>query len=232
MIHAGRIYETDGAQAVGVHLAEAIRPLVPIPHAPSLRFFHLERTTQDGEPTYVYGNPSTLIGPSQEIDYPDHVAIVGVDAYLAVVAVSEGYRVEITDADDLILGVAPMLTVVARDAERTGDYGRAYDIVSALGPVITTPDELDDFLADEEHGRRYAFEAVMRQNSVEQGRFNTRDLAMTGAAAFEIASRANPVRVGDVFAIGPIGTIYEVQPADEIQVAIENLGTLSLKISS
>jgi len=178
------------------------------------------------------GNPSTLIGPSQEVDYPDHVAIVGIDAYLAVVAVGEGYRIDFADADDLILGVAPMLTVVARDAERIGDFGRAYDIVSALGPVITTPDELDDFLADQELGRRYAFESILRHNSVDADRFNTRDLAITGAAALEIASRANPVRVGDVFAIGPIGSIHEVQPSDEIQVAIENLGTLSLKISS
>ena len=232
MVHSGRIYETDGAAPVAVHLAEDIRPLSPIPHAPSLRFFRTDRQIFDGEgPTYAYGNPSSVIGPSQEVTIPDHVGIVGADAFIAVAAVSDAFGVAAEDADDHVLGVTLMIVLSARDLERTGDFARAYDIASALGPVITTPEELDDFLIATENGRHYRLNAIMRVNGLDKDRNNVEELPFSGAQAIATASLSSPVRAGDIFAIGPIVSVDEIGPGDEVQFIVENLGTLSLKIT-
>ena len=232
MVHSGKIYETDGANAVAVHLPDAIRPLSPVPHAPSLRYF---RTTvaafdQDG-PDYTYGNPASIIGPSQEVEIPGHVMRPGVDAYLAVIVVTDGFRLEVDEADDYILGLSLMLTVTSRDLEEAGSYARAWDIANALGPVVTTLEELEDLVVTSENGRHYGLESVLRINGVETERASTADLDISGALALAIASQSSPVRAGDVFAIGPVLSSSNVSAGDEIQFAVDSLGTLSLKIS-
>jgi 2-keto-4-pentenoate hydratase/2-oxohepta-3-ene-1,7-dioic acid hydratase in catechol pathway len=48
------------------------------------------------------------------------------------------------------------------------------------------------------------------------------------------ASELGPVRSGDLLAIGPIANPIEVsflESGDDVQVSVENLGTLSLKIA-
>ncbi len=232
MIHSGKIYETDGANAVAVHLPDAIRPLSPVPHAPSLRYFRFSPREWDLDmPDYTYGNPASIIGPSQEIELPGHVLRAGIDACLAVIVVTDGSRIDVQEADDYILGLSLMLTVSARDLEEVGVFGRAWDIANALGPVVTTLEELEDLVVNSEKGRHYGLEAVLRVNGVERERSSTSELEVTGALALSVASQSSPVRAGDVFALGPVVSLDQVQPGDEIQFAVDSLGTLSLKLS-
>jgi 2-keto-4-pentenoate hydratase/2-oxohepta-3-ene-1,7-dioic acid hydratase in catechol pathway len=150
MVYSGKIYETDGANAVAVHEADAIRPLSPIPHAPSLRIFRSDLQTMsldpedEVEPGYFYGNPMCLVGASQLIVYPETTSALGFDAFVAAVLVGDAYQIDVATADDLILGITMLNMLVARDRQRKelaiGAIGSSHDLGACIGPVITTPD--------------------------------------------------------------------------------------------
>ncbi len=243
MVFAGKVYETDGANAVAVHEAESVRPLSPVPLAPSLRIVHNDFQPLPGpdreEPVFFYGNPTCIVGASQTMNIPTYLRSVAFLPMLAAVIVTPGYRVDIDLADDLILGLTlfGMLTAPPQTSGAAGWsalVGRSVDIGSALGPVITTPDELDDFLVDQQFGRQYGLNTVIRVNGVEKSRGDLQHLPWTFAEVISAASQSCPVREGDVFVMGPIVESSEAiiaEPGDELQISAENLGTLSLKLS-
>jgi 2-keto-4-pentenoate hydratase/2-oxohepta-3-ene-1,7-dioic acid hydratase in catechol pathway len=242
MVFGGKVYETDGASAVAVFEAEAVRPLAPIAAAPSLRIFRNDfqplPQPEGQEPFYFYGNPTALSGPSQIIPFPEFATRVAVIPFVAAIIVSTGYRVEVEQAEDMVLGYCPMCLLALPELEnserRLGGFGRSIDIGGAIGPVLTTPDELDDYLVDQEFGRSYGLTAVARINMVDEARGNLEHLALTFGEAISAASRSTPVREGDIFALGPIvdlDTPLMLDPGDDFQLSIENLGTLSLKLS-
>jgi 2-keto-4-pentenoate hydratase/2-oxohepta-3-ene-1,7-dioic acid hydratase in catechol pathway len=245
MVYSGKIYETDGANAIAVHEADAIRPLAPIPHAPSLRIFRSDLQPQvlEGDESeqarFFYGNPMCLVGASQLINYPDAVKALGFYPLVAAILVADAYQVDVEDADDLILGVTLLNMLVSKDREsielRSGGIGSSHDIGGAIGPVLTTPDELDDHVVDAATGKRYGLNAVVRVNGVERMRGNLSDLPFTLAEAISSASQTCTLKSGDIIALGAVATSEGLpillDPGDEVQLAVENLGAISLKLS-
>lgn len=244
MVHAGRIYETDGVSAVAVHEAAEIRPLSPIPHAPSVRIFHTDLQSDllgqdDGdEPNYFFINPSGIVGASQTLPYPDWSVNVDVLPCVAVALVSDAYRVDVHEADDLILGYTLLMLMVAKDAERReralNAIGRSHDLGGVLGPVLTTPEELEEEVESDAVGRRFALMAALRVNGVERGRGSMADLPMTFAQAISAASYNTPLRAGDIFAMGPVArpeSPLMLESGDSVQIAVDKLGTLALNIA-
>lgn len=244
MVYAGKVYETDGANALGVYEADGVRPLSPIPLAPSLRIFHRELQSDDlaegREPRHFYGNPGCLVGSSQLLNDPGFSSELGFDPYVAAVMVSDAYAIEPEEAEEAVLGYTILNLLVARDVQRQervlgGGFGRSMDIAGVIGPVITTPDELEEDVVSLEGGRAYSLDVIVRVNSVEVGRGSTGDLPFTFAEAISAASRSCTLRTGDIVAIGPVGPTEKpprLDPGDEVQVAVGKLGTLSLKLSS
>lgn len=238
MVFNGRIYETNGAEAIGMHEPEAVRPLSPVPQPPSLRFFPNPHQIpgDDNEPVFAYGNPSAIVGASQIVNVPAHIGNLTFEPYLAAVLVSGGYDVDLEYADDMILGLTIMLALVDRSASRVeGLYGRSHDLGIGLGPVLTTPDELDDFIASQQFGRSYRLSVAARVNGVDRARGNTEELPFTFAQAIVAASRSCTLREGEVLALGPLCDVPNdvvLEAGDEVSVAVENLGTLSLKLST
>ena len=245
MVYSGKIYETDGAAPVAVHEAEAVRPLAPIPHAPSLRIFRsdLQPPSLGGEDPedarFFYGNPMCLVGASQLITYPDFVDALGFYPLVAAVLVGDAYQVDVDQADDLILGVTMLNMLVAKDRERielrTGVIGSSHDVGGAIGPVLTTPDEIEDHVVDASLGKRYELSTVVRVNGVERMRGNLSDLPFTFGQAISSASQTCTLKAGDIIALGPVasseGIPILLDPGDEVQLAIENLGAISLKLT-
>lgn len=243
MVYSGKIYETDGVQAVAVHEAEAVRPLTPIPHAPSLRIFRTDLQGQGiaeiEEPRFFYGNPGSLGGASQVLTVPDTIVELGVLPMVAAVVVADARNIDVQDADDLILGYTMVSLLVGRADERierhTGAIGRSHDLGGVIGPVITTPDELEEAVETAEHGRLHGLSAVLRVNGVERRRGSLADLPFTFAQAISAASQTSTLRTGDIIAIGPVVEEEEepvlLDPGDEVQLAVEKLGALSLKLS-
>jgi len=243
MVYSGKIYETSGAEAVAVHEAEAVRPLTPIPHAPSLRIFRTDLqplpSYDQEEPRYFYGNPGALYGASQLLAPPETIPELTVLPMIAAVMVADGFRLELEDADDLILGFTMVNLLVSRNDERielqSGALGRSHDIGGVIGPVLTTPDELEDEVETAERGRRHNLSTVLRVNGVERQRGSTLDLPYTFAELISAASQTCILKTGDIFAMGPVVEPADdpviLEPGDEVHLAVEKLGALSLKLS-
>lgn len=245
MVHAGRIYETDGANAVAVHEAGDVRPLSPIPHAPSVRIYRNDFQAEvlspedDIEPLFFYANPTVLGGASHSVAYPEWCTELSVLPMVAVALVADVQNIEVEAADDVILAYTLILIVVARDVERrerlVGVIGRSHDIGGVIGPVLTTPDELEEEIEDAEFGNRYALAASLRVNGVERGRGSMADFPFTFAQAISTASHTAPLRAGDILAMGPVAEPDEeitLSPGDQVQIAVDKLGTLSLNLTN
>ncbi len=247
IVYGAKIYETDGANPIATHEADAVRPLPPVGLPPSIRLFDLDGIAVDtllGEdrpaPLFGYGNPAAIIGPSMIVPLPVFSGAVDFQTYVAAVIAQPGINIPLDQADEFILGVTLCTVLVAKDVERQEKRagigpGRSRDFTIAIGPVLTTPDELDEVVTDDSRGRRYKLAATVKVNGVEVRKGNLEELALTLAEAIEGASESCTLRAGDLIAIGPIAPRFDgesvLDPGDEIQLAVERLGTLSLKIS-
>lgn len=240
-MYSGKIYETDGSNPVAVHEAADVRPLSPVGRPPSIRFFRNplrlgERlTTDDAENLpYHYGNPASIVGPSSIVPRPEFAIDLQFEPYLAAIVATPGRRVPVEHADDMILGYTIVTQVVARDLVRRSESARGFDFATVLGPVLTTPEELDGNLVNEEFGRRYKLSVVARVNGVERRRADAQDLPITFAQALSLCSQGAPLVEGDIVALGPLAAWTDddppLEPDDEVQIAVENLGTLSTKV--
>lgn len=199
----------------------------------------LPMTRDDAIPLYFHGNPSALYGPSQQIPRPSVAARVDFEPYLIAIVGSDGIDIPVENSDNYILGLTLAIMLVSKDAERDeyemhSGYGRSFDIGGVIGPVITTPDDLDEALEEEVPSRKYRLSVVTRVNGVEHGRGDIGDLSATLGELVSAASDAGPVRSGDLIAFGPIASGDDslfLEPGDDVQVSVEHLGTLSLKVT-
>lgn len=243
IVYSGKIYETDGSNPIAVHEAADVRPLPPIGQPPTLRFFRFTDANlalgADETPHYFYGNPGSMVGASQIVPLPEITAELDYEVYLAVVIAQTGMGIPVEEADGYILGITILTALVMRDLERAearfgSGPGRSRDYAMALGPVLTTPEELDDALVDEERGRRFKLSAVARVNGVERRRGDAEDLPFSFAELISAASETAPLKPGDLIAAGPLmrpeETFKALESGDEIQIAVDRLGTLSTKI--
>lgn len=239
IVYSGKILETDGAEGQAVHEADDVRPLAPIHRAASVRIFRTTPGSEEAGPLFFYGNPSSLIGPSQIVNLPDFTANVDFEPYVAAIIATDGFAISVEEAEDYVLGYTLVNFLVARDAERAEKAagigpGRSYDLAAAIGPVITTPDEMEETVVDESRGRRFKLTTIARVNGVEVRRGDTEDLPYTLAEIISAASESVPIRAGDVICAGPIvvndGVHIPLGAEDDIRIAVEMLGTLSMKI--
>jgi len=100
MVYDGKIYETDGAEAIGVHEAADVRPLAPVPTPPSIRVFR----TDLSETGFVYANPAAVVGPSMVIELPDSGSDYVVRSYFGAVIGGTGYQLGEEEAEAVLLG--------------------------------------------------------------------------------------------------------------------------------
>jgi 2-keto-4-pentenoate hydratase/2-oxohepta-3-ene-1,7-dioic acid hydratase in catechol pathway len=240
IVHNGKVYETDGANPIAIHEAEDIRPLSPVGQPPTIRVFRCIPGLIDADetPAYFYASSTALTGASPIIPRPEFVAELDYEPYIVAVMAAEGANVPIEEADDLILGYTLMNILVGRDVERHekrvgAGPGRSYDIAIPIGPVLTTPEELEETVQSEEFGRRFKLTAVTRVNGVEKRRGDVEMLPFTFAQAISTASETAHLRTGDIIALGPIALADApdaLTPGDEVQLAVERLGTLAFRI--
>ncbi|MGD9331139.1 MAG: fumarylacetoacetate hydrolase family protein [Desulfobacterales bacterium] len=91
--------------------------------------------------------PSALNGPTDPIVLPRSCGRVDWEVELAVIIGREGKRIPENRAGDYIAGYTVMNDVSGREAQ-FGDgqwfRGKSFDSFAPLGPVLVTPDEIDD----------------------------------------------------------------------------------------
>jgi len=135
MVYDGKIYETDGTEAIGVHEAADVRPLAPVPTPPSIRVFR----TDLSESGFVYANPAAVIGPSMVIELPDTATDYVVRSFLGAVIGGAGYQLGEEEAEAVLLGFT-LVNILSSNSIEEDDgkcVGRSQDFGIMVGTVIT-----------------------------------------------------------------------------------------------
>ena len=183
-------------------------------------------------PVYYKMNPVTVYGHDQIVPWPGGAGFMDYELEIAVVIGREGRDLRPEEALDHVLGVTVMNDLSARDVqarEMTAGFGPAKgkDFGTALGPWITTLDELD--LDD--------LTMLARVNGEEWSRGSTSSLTWSLAELVAYASRNEIVVPGQVIGSGTVGMgcgleLYrKLQPGDVVELEIEGIGTLRNTLS-
>lgn len=227
--HEGKVYETDGKNAIGIHGVQGILFLSPVSRPPSLRF-----AGDDGD--YEYGNPSVLSGPSELITLPEDVLLVEVAPCLGVVVASAGRMVSIDEADSFVLGWVPAAVLV--DGRPDSFRGSKADLGIALGAVITTPEELEDRMTGKGLEQRLHLRAVIKQNGevIASGVMLPEDLCLP--SVLEACSQTYGIATGDLILLPSMSISDEAgnplrlvgRAGDSFQIQVDQLGGVTVTL--
>jgi 2-keto-4-pentenoate hydratase/2-oxohepta-3-ene-1,7-dioic acid hydratase in catechol pathway len=166
----------------------------------------------------LFLKPSTaVIGPEDNIVYPDMSKRVDYEGELGAVIKKRARRVSAVEALDYVLGYTCFNDVTARDLQASdGQWTRAkgFDTFAAIGPCIET--ELDPGNAD--------IETYLNGELKQRG--NTSDLIYSVPEVISFISNVMTLTAGDVIATGTPSGIGPMQPGDTVEIKIESIGTL------
>lgn len=166
----------------------------------------------------LFLKPSTaVIGPEDNIVYPDMSKRVDYEGELAIIIKERAWRVAAEEALDCVLGYTCFNDVTARDLQASdGQWTRAkgFDTFAAIGPCIET--ELDPGSA----GLETYLNGEMKQKG------NTNDLIYSVPEVISFISNVMTLTAGDVIATGTPSGIGPMQPGDTVEIRIESIGTL------
>jgi len=166
----------------------------------------------------IFLKPSTsVIGPEDNIVYPESSERIDYEGELGVVIKNRTRRVSTKEAMNHILGYTCFNDVTARDLQhRDKQWTRAksFDTFAAIGPCIET--ELDP-------GNVY-LETYLNGELRQQG--NTSDLAFSVPELVSFISHIMALLPGDIIATGTPSGIGPMKPGDTVEVKIEPIGTL------
>lgn len=188
-----------GAREHAEYRLAEVTLLVPVLHPPAVRVFE----GPDEPDRFFFANPASVCGPgatvrrpptSELLLYPRLAAIVGAEGAIGGFSVYADLRAE---------GLSP---------QKDRDFG------SVLGPVVVTPDELEDA----------SLEAVVRVGGAQVTGTFLGDFDW--GSAFELAAAGTMLRQGDVIA-GQTPAVVSI-PIGEVGVEIEvdEIGVLEFEI--
>ncbi len=166
----------------------------------------------------IFLKPSTsVIGPEDNIIYPESSHRVDYEGELAVVIKTLARRVSENEATDCIFGYTCFNDVTARDLQyqdKQWTRAKSFDTFAAIGPCIETElDPADIYLETHLNGE-------LKQ------RASTRDLIFPVARLVSFISHVMTLLPGDVIATGTTSGIGPMQPGDTVEVKIGPIGTL------
>ncbi len=182
-------------------------------------------------PVYYKGNPSTLIGHEQEVPWPNYTGYMDYELELGLVIGKAGRNLAPCEALEHLFGVTIFNDFSARDIQRLemgGGLGPAKgkDFATALGPWITTRDELD--LAN--------LTMVARVNGAEWSRGSTKTITWSIEELIAYASKGEMLWPGELIGTGTVGfgcgleQGKQLQPGDVVELEVEGIGVLRNRI--
>jgi 2-keto-4-pentenoate hydratase/2-oxohepta-3-ene-1,7-dioic acid hydratase in catechol pathway len=178
-------------------------------------------------PIYYKGNPGTLIGHDAEVPWPAYSRYMDYELELGFVVGRAGRSLTPDEARACLFGVTIFNDFSARDAqarEMGGSLGPAKgkDFATAIGPWITTADELD----------LESLEMVARVNGEEWSRGSIGQIMWSVEELIAYASASEPLLPGELIASGtvPLGCGLELgrqlQPGDVVELEVSGVGLL------
>ncbi len=166
----------------------------------------------------IFLKPSTsVIGPEDNIVYPESSERIDYEGELGVVIKNRTRRVSTKEAMNHVLGYTCFNDVTARDLQRRDmqwTRAKSFDTFSAIGPCIET--ELDP-------GNVYLETCL---NGELKQRTNTSDLVFSVPELVSFISHIMTLLPGDIIATGTPSGIGPMKPGDTVEVKIEPIGTL------
>jgi fumarylacetoacetate (FAA) hydrolase len=189
-------------------------------------------------PVFYFTNPRAVFPPDAEIPYPKGTQALDFELEIAAIIGKAGINIPVEEADSYIAGYTIMNDWSARDIqakEMAVGLGPAKgkDFATSLGPVMVTPDELEDRRA----AKGFDLAMVARRNGAELSRGNWKTIYYSFAEMIARASENAWLASGDVIGSGTVGTgcILEIgaekaggwlQPGDVIELEVERIGVL------
>jgi 2-keto-4-pentenoate hydratase/2-oxohepta-3-ene-1,7-dioic acid hydratase in catechol pathway len=178
------------------------------------------------EPLMFLKPNTSVVGPGDPIFYPSQTSDLHYEGELAVVIGRICRDVPPEQATDVIHGYTIGNDVTARDLQKqdaTWTRGKGFDSFCPLGPWIETDLDPDDFAK----GR--TVQTFLNGDLVQDG--NTADLIFDIPTLVAAVSSVMTLLPGDVILTGTPQGVGPMQVGDEVEVAIEGLGSLANVVS-
>ena len=170
----------------------------------------------------TFFKPNTsVIGPNEQILYPNASNQVSFEGELAVVIGRICRQVPIDRVPDVIFGYTIANDVTARDLQKSdGQWARAkgYDTFCPLGPWITTHQSLDEV---SDLRIRTTLDGEEKQNG------STKLMIFSVAELVEYISSYTTLLPGDVILTGTPEGVGPMLPGQEVTVTVEGIGSLT-----
>ena len=251
-------HEPEGAWAA----KDNVRLLAPLPRPVQMRDFlcfkeHLVNTRNvaktitgktDDDPTditlsmfrtmleipiYYKCNRLAVIGPDEDIIWPDYASLMDYELEFAAVIGKKAKNVSRENAREVIFGYTIFNDMSARDyqmQEMRGilgpGKGKDFDTGTVIGPCIVTADEIDP----------YNLTMIARINGQEVSQGNSSSMYHKYEDCIEHVTRCETLYPGEIIASGTVGfgSGFErfsfLGPYDQIELEVEGIGTLRNKI--
>ena len=178
-------------------------------------------------PPYFKINPLTLIGHEQEVPWPNYTEYMDYELELGLVIGKRGRNLLPQEALSHLFGVTILNDFSARDVqgpEMSSGFGpsKGKDFATALGPWITTLDEVD--LAH--------LDMVARVNGQEWSRGSSATMTWKVEELIAYASKGETIWPGELLGSGTVGTGSgaehgkKLHPGDVVELEVQGLGVL------
>lgn len=240
--HDGKVYETDGERAIGIHEPTALSLLTPLGTPPALRLFQNYRRPNGEEAlTYRFANVTGLAGPNGEIEANFGARLIDFDAHVVGIVSDRAEAIVGSEAAGFVLGYAILLQLYdteLADEERALEMpiGPSHDAGGALGPYLTTPDDLTEFTVGSDP-TEFVWNYRIRVNEDEVATGSSADVPF--GTLLTAASGIHAVHAGEVVGWPALTKLPLTEtklgrplvPTDRIEVTVDGLGTLVARLA-
>ncbi len=173
------------------------------------------------DPTLFLKPSTAVIGPEDDIIYPESIARLDYEAELAIVIKRKAKAVKQESISDYILGYTCLNDVTARDLQKKDiqwTRAKSFDTFAPVGPYIVTGIDPSDLLV------RLYVNDQMRQSSP------TSNMIFNIGYLVSFISRIMTLLPGDIITTGTPKGVGELQRGDNVVVDIEHIGQLRNKV--
>lgn len=184
-------------------------------------------------PVYYKANPTTVVGTDAEIPWPFDSSYMDYELELGFVLGEPALDVTPDEAVRHLFGVTVLNDFSTRDVqsrEMSARLGPAKgkDFATALGPWITTADEVDVT----------ALQMLARVNGEQWSKGTSADMMWSPAEIIAYVSQSERTVPGEVIGSGTVGSGSgsdlgrRLSPGDTVELEIEGIGTLRNTLAS
>jgi 2-keto-4-pentenoate hydratase/2-oxohepta-3-ene-1,7-dioic acid hydratase in catechol pathway len=183
-------------------------------------------------PLYFKVSPLTLIGHEQEVPWPNYTDHMDYELEIALVIGMSGRNLRPQEVLAHLFGITILNGFSARNiqgAEMSSGFGlaKAKDFATALGPWITTCDEVDII----------NLEMVVRINGEQWSRNSTSNITWKVEELIAYVSEGETIWPGELLGSGTVGTGTgaehgkKLHPGDVVELEVQGIGVLRNRLS-